>query len=323
MLRLATVALALLAIPSAFAQLAISVRSGLIHQVEGKASVDGEPVQLNFGKFPVVKEGKTLATDDGRVELLLTPGVFLRLDRNSSVKMLSSALSNTLVEIPRGAALVEVVELGKEHRVAVKLADSETLLSRSGLYQFDASLGQVRVYEGKAQVSLKEESIAVGKGHSATVGSGLTAGKFDAKDTDSLYEWSQERAYLIARANVGAASSFKSNGYQMSTSGWAWNPDYGLLTFLPRSGYYRGGFGLGYYSPGSVWQYYNSGYYQNQNGYSGNRGGSVGNQTPAWSGLGSSGPSSSASSMGSAGMGGRASAPASAPAVSSSGGRGR
>ena len=291
------------------------------------ASVDGEPVQLNFGKFPVVKEGKTLATDDGRVELLLTPGVFLRLDRNSAVKMLSSELSNTLVEITGGAALVEVVELGKEHRVAVKLAESETVLSRSGLYRFDAGLQQVSVYEGKAQVSLKEESIGLGKGHAVTVGSGLTVAKFDVKETDSLYEWSQQRAYLIARANVGAASAFKSNGYRMSSSGWAWNPDYGLLTFLPRSGYYRGGFGWGYYSPGAVWQYYNSGYYQNQNGYSGNnRGGSTGNQAPAWSGLGSDARGSS-SSMGGGNMGGgmgaRASAPAAAPAVSSPGGRGR
>ncbi|HUQ90651.1 MAG TPA: FecR domain-containing protein [Bryobacteraceae bacterium] len=323
MLKFATAVCLLLAISSAFAQMAISVRSGLIHYAEGQVFMEAAPLTMEFGKFPVVKEGLALATRQGRVELLLNPGVFLRMDENSSVRMLSNSLTNTRVAIEKGVALVEVVELAKENRVAVNVGESETVVLKTGLYRFDASTGHVRVFEGKAVVRSDDQPLDLTRGREATLAPHLLVKKFRTKEkeADSLYAWSQQRAYLVARANISAASSFQSNGYRMSSSGWAYFPGMGLLTFMPSSGYFRGPFGWSYYSPSSVWQYYAPRYNNPESAY-----GSGGGRQASWGGLGADSSRGSAVPMSSGGDSGvRAAAPApSAPAVSSPGGaRGR
>ena len=52
-----------------------------------------------------------LETGDGKAEILLTPGVYLRLGSDSSVKMISNSLANTEVTVSQGEAMVEVDEI--------------------------------------------------------------------------------------------------------------------------------------------------------------------------------------------------------------------
>jgi hypothetical protein len=319
----ATAVLAMLATPAAFAQMAVSVQSGLIHHYEGDVQLQGQALKKEYGKFSMVKEGQTFNTTQGRAEVLLTPGVFLRLNENSSIRMISSALSNTRVELLTGSAMLEVAEIGKEHNVFLKVGDSETELLKMGLYEFSIEPGRVRVYEGKAQVSMKDGQLPLTKGKEVLLVSGLTAGKFNAKNTDNLYHWTQLRSAMIAQANISTANAARTSGYRMQSSMWAFYPGMGICTFLPRSGYIRSPFGWAYYSPGAVWQYYQP-RYNNSNSDSGWGGG--GASSGGWSGVrssaGSSGMSSSSGYSGDTGA--RASAPASAPAVSApSGGRGR
>lgn len=324
MLR-ATAVFTILAAPAAFGQMAVSVQSGLIHHYEGDVLLESKPLKKEYGKFPMVKDGQVFETTRGRAELLLTPGVFLRLAPDSSVRMLSTALTNTRVELTAGSAMVEVAEIGKENKVVIKVGDSETDLPKPGLFEFSAEPGRVRVYDGKAQVSLKDGTVSLGRNREVMLVSGLTAGKFNAKEMGSLYQWTLMRAAVIAQANVSVASTLKSNGYRMQSSMWAWYPGMGICTFMPRSGYIRSPFGWAYYSPSAVWQYYapRNSYGNNNGGWDG--GGSAGNRG-GWSGIsgGSSNSGMSSSSGYSGDTGARASAPASAPAVSApSGGRGR
>jgi hypothetical protein len=66
------------------AQVAISARSGLVHYAEGDVLLEGNPVDPQPGHFPEIGVGQTLTAEQGRAEVLLTPGVFLRLAENSS-----------------------------------------------------------------------------------------------------------------------------------------------------------------------------------------------------------------------------------------------
>src|SRR5580658_9872234 len=77
---------------SAWGQSAISAHSGMIHYVEGKVLLDGQPVDPKFGEFPEMKNDQVLQTEEGRAEVLLTPGVFLRVSEDSSIRMLSNRL---------------------------------------------------------------------------------------------------------------------------------------------------------------------------------------------------------------------------------------
>src|SRR5262249_5886273 len=88
---------------AALGQSVISARTGLIHYVEGRVTLDGKPVEVKVSMFPEVKENMELRTEDGRVEVLLNPGVFLRLAENSAVRMLTNKLSDTKLEFLSGS----------------------------------------------------------------------------------------------------------------------------------------------------------------------------------------------------------------------------
>src|SRR6185503_19245648 len=116
----------------------ISAKSGVIHYLEGAVYNGDHPVDTKIGHFQDIKEGEVLRTEAGRAEVLLTPGVFLRLGENSSVKMISTRLSDTRLEIVSGAALIEVAEMLKDNAVTVIYKDATVELRKSGLFRFDA-----------------------------------------------------------------------------------------------------------------------------------------------------------------------------------------
>src|SRR5580698_8724783 len=84
------------------AQAVISTRSGLVHYFEGAVYLSGQPLESRLGKFASMANGAELRTENGRAEVLLTPGVVLRLDQNSSLRMLSNSLEDTRVEMLTG-----------------------------------------------------------------------------------------------------------------------------------------------------------------------------------------------------------------------------
>ena len=242
----------LLAIPGLRGQEVISAHSGMVNFVEGQVRIAGHEVKLDGGVFPDVKVGQTLTTEAGFAEVLLTPGVFLRLDHNSSFRMLSNKLTDTQVEILSGSALLEANEILKDNRIVVRMGDSDTALVKRGLYHFNAEAGQVRTFDGKAQVSAGDKSTELKGGRTLLVDSSLSADKFDKKKSKGeLYAWSQQRDYRLELANISAARGL--NRHSLTTSMWAWDPWLTTFTYMPRSGYGYSPFGFSWYSPATVW----------------------------------------------------------------------
>src|SRR5258708_36842509 len=119
--------------------------------------------------------------------------------------MVSSRLSDTVVELVSGAALVEVAALEKEHHIALRVGSMDTTLLKPGLYRFEASPGRVRVYDGRAEVTQGKDFIVVTKGREGGMGSVLRTSKFSVKDTDELSAWSEKRPARGGQANVWRA----------------------------------------------------------------------------------------------------------------------
>jgi hypothetical protein len=243
------------------AQSVISAHSGVIHYVEGDVTIDGTAVHPKFAEFPDVKAGQVLATEEGRVEVLLTPGVFLRLTENSSVRMISNALANTRLEVVSGSALIEVAELLEHNAIAFDAAGAHITLAKKGLYRIDASPARLRVFDGQATVAVGAESLIARKGHQIDLEAAkLVDARFDVKDTDPFYRWSSRRADYVAAANVVSArvasNSDYSSGFASGPSGWSWNPYFGMYTFLPANGVYFSPFGAAFYSPAAVNYFY-------------------------------------------------------------------
>src|SRR5277367_1124109 len=103
----------------ASAQSVISTHSGIVHVSEGAVFANDQLVNQKYGTFPDLKEKSVLRTEAGRAEILLTPGVFLRVGENTSVKMLDNRLSDTRVELIKGSAVVECDDPMKENAVTM------------------------------------------------------------------------------------------------------------------------------------------------------------------------------------------------------------
>ena len=255
-------------IGSASAQSVISAHSGVIHYVEGRALLAGEEVNPKFGVFPDMKTGQELRTEEGRAEVLLTPGVFLRLKENSAVRMISNNLSDTKIEFLSGSALVECAEILPYNSISFSYKDRVIALTKNGLYRFDSDPAEFRVFEGEAVLTAGGDTVTVKHGKQVALDSGvLVAEKFDAKATDEFYRWAGRRASYLAVANVSAAKSSYSSSYWggSSSSGggmgggmgrWGWNPFFGMFTFIPGSGIYCGAFGNCFFSPWAAYDYY-------------------------------------------------------------------
>jgi hypothetical protein len=247
----------------------------MIHYVEGSVSLEGQTVEPKFGEFPEVKNGQTLSTGEGRVEVLLTPGVFLRLAEDSSFKMISNRLADTSLEVVSGSALIEVDELLKDNSILIKVKDSNIELSKHGLYRFDADASRLRVYDGEASVTSGKQTVVARKGRQVDLNGVLVASNFDPKTSDPFYRWASRRSSYIATANVSSARAAGSQGMLSSGYGygnWAWNPWYGMYTYLPSSGYGYNPFGWAFYSPFTVGNLYDPYAYYGSNAYYGGGG---------------------------------------------------
>src|SRR6516225_2099657 len=236
------------------AQQVVSAHAGVVHYVEGHVFVDNKPVQQKFAQFPDLREGGELRTEDGRAEVLLTPGAFLRVSDNSSVRMLGRELSDTRFEVLSGSVMVECDDVPKDVSLTVIYHGHNIHLEKQGLYRLDSGPAEFRVYDGRAVIDSGPNQLTLKRGKETGLeGAGpvLTAGKFNPKLGDSFYQWNTMRSGYIASANVSAAQSLRTSGSHWS-SGWAWDPWYGAYTFVPAAGIGYSPFGWNFWSPAWV-----------------------------------------------------------------------
>ena len=271
-----------------FAQQVISAKSGLLSYVEGAVMLNGEPVDFSGVHFSDIKENGVVSTADGRAEVLLTPGVVLRMGENTSLRMITNRLVDTRLELLTGSAVVEADQISKDTSVAIVCKDAVVTLPKAGLYRFDAEPAQLKVFKGDADVELAGNTQTVSTGHLVTLG-GQTASvnKFDTEDTDGLDRWSHRRGSYLAMANASAANSLVGSsggtggygiggyglggyglggyglgaygmsgwGMQGCSSAWAYNMYYNMMTYMPCYGSLWSPYGYRFYSPYSIYRY--------------------------------------------------------------------
>ncbi|MCU1276004.1 MAG: hypothetical protein JWO48_3435 [Bryobacterales bacterium] len=257
----------------ASAQSVISAKSGLIHYVEGRVYLGDQLVEGKFGTFPDIKENGQVRTEDGRAEVLLTPGVFLRVAENSAMRMVTNRLIDTRVEFLSGSILVEADDLPKDNGVTIVYKDYSIKLQQKGVYRFDSEPAALRVYDGGVIAELNGKAEEIKQGRLLAMDGDLKAGKFDKeKEADALYRWSRRRSEYLAMANVSAAKSVRDSGTYWQSSNWYWNPYFNMYTFIPGRGAYYNPFGYALWSPFTVYDYlYSPGYYYTGYGGGGGR----------------------------------------------------
>ncbi|HEY8998326.1 MAG TPA: FecR domain-containing protein [Edaphobacter sp.] len=191
----------------------------------------------------------------GKAEILLTPGIFLRVGANSTVQMITPNLTQTEVRLEQGRALVEVDEIYAQNRILIDLPNGQTQLLKKGLYAFDASNSTVSVFDGKAnvypgsdlQADIKPVELKGGR-RLILNGDGLQPVKFDKDQAkDDLYNWGSLRSQYLGEANLQLASQYA--GASTFYPGWYWAGSMYGYTWLPGNGLWWNPYGYGFYSP--------------------------------------------------------------------------
>jgi len=237
----------------AAAQQMISAKSGLIHYVEGRVVMDNKAVDTKFGQFPHLNEQSQLRTQEGRAEVLLAPGVFMRLGEGSAVRMVSNQLTDTRLEVLEGSVLFECAEMRKETPILLLYQDAKIWLREDGVYRLNTTPPELRVYDGEAGVEQAGQPLTVKKGRVLSLDGTLAVAKFDTRLGDSLHRWASRRAEYLAMANVSSARTLWQDRRAWRTSGWMWNPYFGMFTYIPYRGVYRSFWGHQYWSPREVY----------------------------------------------------------------------
>jgi hypothetical protein len=236
-------------------------RPGSINYVEGHASIGTNALTPGAVGSVVLEKDQLLTTQAGKVEVLLTPGVFLRVADNSSVKMVSLDLTDTRVELQKGRALVEVIQIRKENDLRIDQNGATTRILKTGLYDFDADHAQVRVFKGSAEVTAADQEVKLTENRQTALNAGVKpkSQTFDPKVfQDDFYRWTSLRSGYLSEASVSAARTYMGAGIGLYGPGWLgfgwyWDPMFGVYTFLPADGIFMGPFGWGFYSPFAVY----------------------------------------------------------------------
>ena len=264
---------------SAFGQNANQARPGTLNYIEGQASIEGRQLSPNSVGNTELQTGQTLSTANGKAEILLTPGVFLRLGSDSTVEMVSPNLTSTEIKLETGRVDVEVDQLYKQNNILVDLNNGQTQLLKNGLYAFDADNSTVRVFDGNADVFTGQNSehnvkpIEVkGDRQLVLTGEPVKPQRFDKnKSQDDLYNWSSLRSQYLGEANINLASEYA--GAPGFYPGWYWAGGPFGYTWLPGDGLFWSPFGYGFYSPyyiyggGFIYGRYGHGIYPYRGGY--------------------------------------------------------
>ncbi len=158
----------------AWGQLVISAKSGLINHVEGLVLLSGEPVVRKPSARVEMKEGSELRAEDGRAEVLLNPGLFLRIGENSTVRMVSNDLTSTRIEFVSGAAIIGP---GRRVNATENWASFVSIVYQETIVHLTAGAGEMIALANPGPPR-----------------------EFDVKAIDSLGLWSKRRAAYISTA---------------------------------------------------------------------------------------------------------------------------
>lgn len=260
-------------------------RPGTVNYVDGSAFLDGSKINSQSIGQAELDAGQVLTTQEGKAEILLTPGIYLRVGEHSAVKMISPEITPTIVEVQRGRAAIEVDEIYKQNDLQVMVGGVNTYITKNGYYEFRADQPSVLVYKGEARVDEGDGRYRKVKGsHELALAQGAFSKprKLHAEDAkDSLFQWSSLRSQYLAEANQQIAGEYA--GMSGFSPGWYWDP-YGYgYTFIGLDPFFSP-FGWGFYPPwyGGFYGGWGTGYY---GGYYGMNGGYYGGGR-TWAGHG-------------------------------------
>lgn len=236
-------------------------RPGSVNYLQGQVSSAGQSLTVESSGHFALSPGQAVDTgNDGYVEVLLTPGAFLRVGPNSEFNFTAVGLADTRITLAHGNALIEIDQLISGTHVEVTFGPTSVDMLKKGLYGFAGDPGVVRVFDGKADVIGQTSHDDAGKHDQIPLTDNPTLRKstFDENQAkqDPLFVWSSARSRAESEQNKLVSQN--PAGYYPSGEGWYWDPYTNFYGFWgPGSFYSPFGFSFfGGYYPGFYHGFY-------------------------------------------------------------------
>lgn len=246
----------------------ISAKAGGVNYVEGRVNV-----ARKTGRSGLLLKGDTLEIGDkvstgadGKAEILLNPGSFVRLAENSEFEFSTTALEDLQLKLNSGSAMFEVIT-DNEFTFAVNTPKAKFYVVKTGVYRVDVrgdGTSVIEVWKGKAQVGDAYNTEVKGGRQAVVNGSAVSVAKFDRGEKDALETFSKSRAKELAKVNAklqnrdvrtSLMNSFYRSGWSLNDSYglWVYNSFYGTHCFLPFG--YGWNSPYGYFYSSDIWYY--------------------------------------------------------------------
>lgn len=231
----------------------ISAKAGGINAITGQATVHSKG-SSDWHQLSITDDldaGDRVRTAyDGRVEILLNPGSYLRVGGNSEVELANNTLDNLEVRLLRGTAIVEATGAdGLELNIGISTPHTKLAIVRQGLYRLSVIPGDAtELIVRKGRVILSDSHTKVKGGNKVVFSANnvsvakLTKEERKLKDKE-VDLWSKERAETLAKANrrisdsmltSAFASYYDSDPFARRRLGfWFFNRRSNCYTFLP------------------------------------------------------------------------------------------
>ncbi len=234
----------------------ISAKAGGVNYLEGEVLVARKQGRsgLLLTRDQLEIGDRVSTGGDGRVEILLNPGSYLRLGPNSEFEFKTTSLDDLHINIERGSAIFEVFA-ADEFRVTIDAPNGSVALVDSGVYRVEVQndgRAAIAVFNGKALIG-DEKSGVIKKGRTGTIDpANVAVSKFDRNARGTLDDWSKSRAKELAKMTSSLKNPDVRNSLMSSFNGghwglfdsfglWVFNPFARSFCFLP--------FGQDWYSP--------------------------------------------------------------------------
>jgi hypothetical protein len=256
----------------------ISAKAGGVNAVTGQATVHGKG-ESEWQQLSVTDDlnagDRVRTAGDGRVEILLNPGSYLRVGGNSEVELSNNSLENLELKLIRGTAIVEATGAdGLQLNISISTPHTKLAIVRHGLYRLNVVPGDAtELIVRKGSVILNDSHTKVKGGNkvvfSATTVSVAKMTKDEKNVQEGVDNWSKDRGEALAKANrringrmINSAFSAYNNGYfgfrNRGLGLWFYNDLAGCYTFLPFfygfGSPYGGSYSQAvYFSGGHVW----------------------------------------------------------------------
>jgi hypothetical protein len=208
---------------TAAAQNIISVKAGVISNIDGIAYLDDQLLQPTKDSLFQMENGQRLKTLRGFAEVVLTPETYLRLGEGSCVRMEQNKISDIRSSVESGSVLIEVIENIRTDPIRVHFQTASVEIRHGGLYRINTPPGEVYVYGGEAVVTDRGKDTIIKSGKKYRLNIDLQPVKFSRKDQDELHQWAARRSFELFIASSDTGRQF----HWVSTAlGWLINSNY-------------------------------------------------------------------------------------------------